>query len=145
MNEINARLAGEVAPSASVRRSSASVQEAATKEASPAEEVRVVTEDAVASTAAGGKALPPEEGNDQPTMTVIAETVDLLTDRLQSLQRELKFSVDEASGRTVITVRDTETDEIVRQIPAEEAVRLAQRLEDNQADATKGLLLASQA
>jgi flagellar protein FlaG len=33
--------------------------------------------------------------------------------------------MDEASGRTVITVKDSETEEIIRQIPPESALALA--------------------
>jgi flagellar protein FlaG len=46
---------------------------------------------------------------------------------LKSIGRELRFSVDEESGRTVITVRDS-SGEVVRQIPNDEALRLARRL-----------------
>ena len=43
---------------------------------------------------------------------------------------ELKFSVDDASGLTVIKVIDTETQEIVRQIPPEEVLTLMHHLEN---------------
>lgn len=50
-------------------------------------------------------------------------------ERLQSyadrLDRNLEFSVDDSSGRTVVTVRDGSTEEVIRQIPSEEALRLA--------------------
>lgn len=59
---------------------------------------------------------------------------------VQNLQRRLQFSVDEASGRTVVTVIDRETDEVIRRIPSREMLALAGRL-----DATTGLLLAEQA
>jgi flagellar protein FlaG len=42
----------------------------------------------------------------------------------------LQFSVDDKSGETMIKVVDSKTDEVVRQIPSEEVVRLRQRLED---------------
>jgi flagellar protein FlaG len=40
----------------------------------------------------------------------------------------LQFSVDSASGRTVVSVRDMATGDVIRQIPSEEALRLAQAL-----------------
>jgi len=43
---------------------------------------------------------------------------------------ELEFKVDEQSGRTVITVYNPETEEVIRQIPPEEAIRLAQLLQE---------------
>ncbi len=47
---------------------------------------------------------------------------------LKSNGRELSFSVDEATGHTVITVRDSASGEVIRQIPNAEALRLAQSL-----------------
>jgi flagellar protein FlaG len=47
----------------------------------------------------------------------------------------LSFRVDESSGRTVITVLDATTREIVRQIPSEEVLALARAIE------TSGALL----
>jgi flagellar protein FlaG len=46
----------------------------------------------------------------------------------RQVRRELEFTVDEASGNTVITVRNKETGEVVRQIPAEEVLALARAL-----------------
>ena len=43
----------------------------------------------------------------------------------RTVRRELEFRVDEESGRTIITVRNKETGEIVRQIPAEEVLAMA--------------------
>jgi flagellar protein FlaG len=47
---------------------------------------------------------------------------------LRANGRELQFSVDQETGRTVITVRDPSTGEVIRQIPDIEAVRIAQAL-----------------
>jgi|GEM_PF-1634476 len=44
---------------------------------------------------------------------------------------DLEFKVDEVSGRTVITVYHPETEEVIRQIPPEEAMRLAQILRES--------------
>ena len=48
-----------------------------------------------------------------------------IAQNIQIVQRLLQFSVDEISGRTVITVVDKETKEVVRQIPSEEVLALA--------------------
>jgi flagellar protein FlaG len=58
------------------------------------------------------------------------EVVSELNNLVRDLHRELQFSVDDKSGETVIKVVDSKTDEVVRQIPSEEVVRLRQRLED---------------
>jgi flagellar protein FlaG len=43
-----------------------------------------------------------------------------ITKNAQTLRRSLEFSIDETSGRTVITVIDKEIQEVIRQIPQEE-------------------------
>ena len=44
----------------------------------------------------------------------------------------LEFKVDDDSGRTVITVFHPETEEVIRQIPPEQALALAQQLREQQ-------------
>jgi len=71
-----------------------------------------------------GKADTPE-----PTSEEVTAAVEKLNTQIQSLQRELSFSVDEDSGRTVVKVIDSKTGDIVRQIPSDQVLRLAQQLE----------------
>jgi len=74
-----------------------------------------------------GKALPSEkEKNLSPEM--LSSAVENLNQYVQAIRRELEFSIDENSGRTVIKVLDAETKEVIRQIPAEEVVSLSQNL-----------------
>lgn len=47
---------------------------------------------------------------------------------LRSIGRQVQFSIDTASGRTVVSVRDANTGDVIRQIPSEEALRLAHAL-----------------
>lgn len=47
---------------------------------------------------------------------------------LKANGRDLQFSVDHDTGRTVVTVRDSATGEVIRQIPDAEALRIAQSL-----------------
>ena len=44
---------------------------------------------------------------------------------LKSVGREVEFRVDEETGTTVVTVRETATGEVIRQIPNEEVLHLA--------------------
>jgi flagellar protein FlaG len=53
-----------------------------------------------------------------------------LNQLVQELHRELRFSVDEDSGDTVVKVIDKETDEVLRQIPSQEVMNLRKRLEE---------------
>ena len=62
---------------------------------------------------AKAKAEPPE----LPELERLAESISQFA---QSMNRDLTFSVHEASGKTVVKVLDGETKEIIRQIPSEE-------------------------
>ena len=59
----------------------------------------------------------------------IERAVQHLNELMSDTQRSLRFQVDELSGRTVITVLDAETKEIVRQIPSPEWLAVVHRLE----------------
>ena len=62
--------------------------------------------------------------------------VSALNDQMTATKTGLGFSLDKALNRPVVTVRNTETGEVVRQIPTEVVVRMAHSI-----DAMKGLLL----
>jgi flagellar protein FlaG len=49
---------------------------------------------------------------------------------LRSINKSLQFRVDQATGEMVVTIRDDETGEVIRQVPGEDALRIAQRIED---------------
>ena len=101
--------------------------------------------------AIGGNGLPPAVAKVEFSEPVsgdkqIQEAVAKLSDFVQSVQRDLSFSVDDSTGETIITVIDSKTDEVVRQIPSEYVVRLAQNLNELQealssANGSKGNLL----
>lgn len=59
------------------------------------------------------------------TLQTIAEHIECY---LKSIGRELSFSVDEETHRTIITVRDAASAETIRQIPSEEMLRIARAL-----------------
>jgi flagellar protein FlaG len=45
------------------------------------------------------------------------------------MNRSLQFQLDEGTGQMVVTLRDAETGEVIRQVPGEDALRIAQRIE----------------
>ena len=51
----------------------------------------------------------------------VQELVRELNTKAQNHNRTLRFSIDEKLGRSVISVVDRETDEVIRQIPPETA------------------------
>ena len=58
------------------------------------------------------------------------EAVSELNDLAQSIRRELKFSLDEASGRAIIEVYDSDTEELIRQIPPEQVLSVIRHLKE---------------
>lgn len=58
------------------------------------------------------------------------EAVSRLNQQMQSKGRDLSFSLDDRIDRTIITVKNLQTGEVVRQIPTEEVVKLAHSIED---------------
>jgi flagellar protein FlaG len=93
--------------------------------------------------AAGGQDLPPEQtqaGNERVPVDQVESAVSQISDFVQNFQRDLVFSVDEDSERLVVKVIDSETQEVIRQIPSEEMLRIAKNL-----DSADSLILREQA
>lgn len=70
----------------------------------------------------------------------VSSAVKILRDYVQSLQREFQFTVDEATGRTVIKIVDGDSNKVVRQIPQEEILALVANIKE-----ARGLLLKEEA
>ena len=66
--------------------------------------------------------------------------VKQVQDFTHTLANELKFKIDEDSGRTVVKIVDSSTDEVIRQIPSEEMLVIAKAL-----DKIQGLLIKQKA
>lgn len=56
----------------------------------------------------------------------VEAAVAQMNEYIQSTQRDLHFSYDKASGETVVKVLDRTTQEVIRQIPDEIFLKLAQ-------------------
>jgi flagellar protein FlaG len=67
-----------------------------------------------------------------PTPDITEEVMKAVAHQIESYLkangRDLQFSIDQESGRTVVTVRNSSTGEVIRQIPDVEALRIAQSL-----------------
>jgi flagellar protein FlaG len=59
----------------------------------------------------------------------LSAVVANLNQYLRSSQRDLQFSIDKSSGRTIINVVNSETGEIVRQIPPAELLAAARSIQ----------------
>lgn len=68
------------------------------------------------------------------------DAVKNINKALQSLSRNIEFSVDTDSNRTVVKVVDQQTQQVLRQMPSPEALEIAKAL-----DRVQGLLIKQQA
>lgn len=59
------------------------------------------------------------------------EAVGAMQDFVQSVKRELQFSVDQDLGRTVVKVVDSESGDLIRQIPEEIFLELARKVKEH--------------
>lgn len=111
------------------------------EEASPFQQQLQTLQGAAQTVPAGEQNLPPGGKTDREA---VDQAVSSMNSFVQNLQRDLQFEVDLDLGHTVISVVDRSTNEVIRQIPSEEALARAQRLQEQLEDAG-GLLLKVQA
>jgi len=81
--------------------------------------VRLVGEGKSAAVPAKGETTKPEQ---------VEEAVQQIEQFTQTLSQNLKFSIDEDTGKTVVKIVDIQTQEVIRQIPSEEAITIARTL-----------------
>lgn len=62
----------------------------------------------------------------------LSGAVSQLNDYVQNVQRDLQFEVDNELGQTIVRVVDQETQKVIRQIPDELALRLAENLHQDE-------------
>ncbi|MBI4754651.1 MAG: flagellar protein FlaG [Betaproteobacteria bacterium] len=70
----------------------------------------------------------------------LQQAVDAVAMVVEPVARDLRFSIDDTTGRTVVKVLDVKTDELIRQIPAEEVLDIAHAI-----DKLQGLLIRQRA
>ncbi|MFW2133977.1 flagellar protein FlaG [Ectothiorhodospira haloalkaliphila] len=101
-----------------------------------------------------GKAMPEGRGSEPVPVASMAEryasgekleeqvdnAVDRINDFVQIVQRDLQFAVDDATGKTIVKVFDSQTEELIRQLPPDELLAIAEHLAE-----VRGLLLKEQA
>jgi flagellar protein FlaG len=73
-------------------------------------------------------ALVPAVG--EPKREDVEQAVSDIRDFVRSSQRNLDFSIDDSTGRVVVKVIETDTGDVIRQIPSENLLKLAQSLSD---------------
>jgi len=65
----------------------------------------------------------------QPTREVVAKAAQQIQSFVQSMGRNLNFSIDSTTGYHIVRVTNPETGETIRQLPSEELLRIAQSFE----------------
>lgn len=77
----------------------------------------------------GGNILPQDTHKTAEAKSIeVNDAVSKLNEYVQRTQRDLDFRLDEDSGRTVISVYDRKSEQLVRQIPDEVALEMAKKL-----------------
>jgi len=97
-----------------------------------------------------GSVMPPVELKASPKVPEfkkqdLVQAMKELQEFVDALGRDLNFRVDESINRSIITVRDATTKQVVRQIPAEEIVSIARQITDSLREIRAGLLMNDEA
>lgn len=90
---------------------------------------------AAAGAPAGGQQVSPANPKD-----AVREATQKANLAVEGLRSDLKFTVDSDTGTNVVKVIDTKTKEVIRQIPAQEMLEIAKRL-----DELRGILIKARA
>lgn len=64
-----------------------------------------------------------------PTERETYRAAEILSRAAQSFSRDLQFTLDDSSGKMVVRVVDTQTNELIRQIPSEEALAISKAID----------------
>jgi|GEM_PF-4644803 len=74
--------------------------------------------------------LAPTKSDAQAEDQATASAVNELNNLMQSLDRSLEFAFEKDVNRTVVTIRDSSTQDVIKQFPSESAIELARNLQD---------------
>jgi flagellar protein FlaG len=78
--------------------------------------------------AAAPKAGPPKAAA-EPDPAEVTKAVGEINKAMQVLSRNIEFSIDADSQRTIVKVIDQETKEVIRQMPSAEALEIGKALQ----------------
>jgi len=73
----------------------------------------------------------------EPNREEVKDAVKDIQDFVSTVTTDLKFTVDKETGKTIVSVVDSKTKQVVRQIPAEEIMKIARNI-----DRMQGLLFS---
>lgn len=78
----------------------------------------------------GGSAPGQATADQQQDSKSLDSAVSDIQSFVQGIRRNLNFSIDDTTGEVVVKVIDAESGKVVRQMPSEEVLKLAARLDD---------------
>ena len=103
-----------------------------------------------ASASASAQQTPPSEAaradpaNKQsaaePDRATLLQAVEEVQKAIAPVAQNLLFSIDDDTGRTIVKIVDSQTDEVIRQMPSEEVLAISKAINKLQ-----GLLISQQA
>lgn len=77
----------------------------------------------------------------QPSTEQLKNVVDSINRTLKQANKNLEFSVDESTHKSIVKLVDTETGDVIRQFPSEEMLAISHAIDQFQ----QGLLLKQEA
>jgi len=81
--------------------------------------------DSTQAVAAMGKSSDSDNSDNSDKLKMAVQEIEKF---VQSVKRNLEFSIDETSGKVIVKVIASESGEVIRQIPSAEAMKLAESL-----------------
>jgi len=78
---------------------------------------------------------------EQPTVPQLQGLVDSINNSLKQANKNLEFTIDEDTKKSIVKLVDTETGEVIRQFPSEETIAISKAIESMQ----QGILLRQKA
>ena len=75
-----------------------------------------------------------ETADNNVTDEQVSDAISDIQTFVESNQRNLNFSVDEDSQRSIVSVTDANSGDVIRQIPSEEVLQLAERIRELQTE-----------
>lgn len=75
----------------------------------------------------------------------INKALEVVSSFMNNSNKQIAFSNDNTSGKTVITITDKKTQEVINQFPSDKIISMAERIQDlhREAESISGLLIDS--
>jgi flagellar protein FlaG len=83
----------------------------------------------------------PQVAEQEPSPEQLKSVLENINRTLRQSNRNLEFSIDETTKRSLVKVVDTETGDVIRQFPSKEAIAISRAIEQFQ----QGLLVKQEA